>query len=1312
MTDVEKPQPDELSEEELRLSKPAEPLLAYASRNTELPKTQNWQDFQRQCVVLFQNHYNDPDLKEFGREGQNQGGIDLVGYINADPNNGVGIQTRRYKKKLTSKQIEEDSRRAAELPMGLKQITFATTFDNDAGVDKAASEVEEKLRSEGIDLRIRVYGWGTISVTASLYDQAVRAFNPYLGIPNVDLALRDVGPSATVAANSSLMAQSAPVSELAADIRKNTSVEENPRLSEDVALHAQIDVWRDQIAGAPEQAKKGFDGLMASMDAKANPYAHFRLLINLGSVALEQGRYPEASQRYEEAFELRPNDRLARVHLALGRLAEDNPREAFELARAILKAHPDYEAALGVLLQAANKLEDVPPFDELVPPNLVNSVEAAYGRVEAARRRGDPDWPKLAQQALEHFPENRHVIQAAADGVIAEALALGQVSGLGGQDIERLQEAASTLRNVYFEKSKSGSANTGELAAIANNAAVGFRLGGDEAGAQGILADAFERCDRPTEIGHALAQGLAASGQLDEAQKILEELGPQPVLALTLAQIEASRGRRMEAWEKLKGVPTDGLSDHDHALRDLFEIDLAVDLPVPEPLAETAERYKARHPGSSLPDAFELARKAGASADEESLGDLEQFLDAPDLQLSRAERLTLAERVVDLGLYDSAKSLLEPIATSKVQAPSSRLLLRVLAESRSDAQFEAAIKEANNWIEHDPEALWTLLTHTYNTGDLARARKYAKAYEVLRPRELRSSLIFIDIALRQSDRGTLEERIAQPIEDLAGSVSEKARLALILNNFGQTRRAVDLLYALYLRNRSSRRVWTTIFGVVIGLGASDAAFLEHDEVGLDSAIEIELPDSTTRHFTIEGLPENRKLDDASIPPNDPIAVALLGAAPGDEREVAGQLWRVLKVKHKFLNLFEKVRDQFEGRFPYSDDIQRIQFDPKEEGGTDELMTRLRDRREGADESLNLYSERRLPLGFLRIRNGADFAAAIAAAASSQSGWRVEGGDPASVERDRVKILSAVERGILVDIFAFWAALKSDALDTLLKVADGRVSISQTTLDLLVRRADHLREFSESGLKTVGYTDDGRINAAEVPADEIRRQLEEVTGAIDWLRQHTTVLPARIGEDFPADLRRLTSRMHLDVFDDAIAAASANLLLISDDLHLRELLTAYGSNDSCSFYSLVQFSLWDGRVDHQEYVEIYAKLQRMGQDYIGVNNVALAVAARIDLTAGSSEFPTLRDALRGLGGKNADPRSHLRVAGGFINTLWNSSDFGGVKERLTGLVLENLLRDRTEDATMFLSVLASVRWKSSSTVSYILGWARGHFISLV
>lgn len=114
--------------------------------------------FQRYCVVLFREELGDPNAKEYGRNGQVQGGIDILCYRGSDPARAVGVQCRNFQNSLKHSTILRDCRAALALEFGLREIIFATTAPDDTRADLAAKSVERTLRAEGHNVTVHVYG--------------------------------------------------------------------------------------------------------------------------------------------------------------------------------------------------------------------------------------------------------------------------------------------------------------------------------------------------------------------------------------------------------------------------------------------------------------------------------------------------------------------------------------------------------------------------------------------------------------------------------------------------------------------------------------------------------------------------------------------------------------------------------------------------------------------------------------------------------------------------------------------------------------------------------------------------------------------------------------------------------------------------------------------------------------------------------------------------------------------------------------------------------------------------------------------------
>ena len=73
-------------------------------------------DFERYCRVLFAEVVNDTNLKLVATRGKNQGGFDLIGKHDGDPDRPVGIQCKNKPKggRLDLKEVRSDIMRMLE----------------------------------------------------------------------------------------------------------------------------------------------------------------------------------------------------------------------------------------------------------------------------------------------------------------------------------------------------------------------------------------------------------------------------------------------------------------------------------------------------------------------------------------------------------------------------------------------------------------------------------------------------------------------------------------------------------------------------------------------------------------------------------------------------------------------------------------------------------------------------------------------------------------------------------------------------------------------------------------------------------------------------------------------------------------------------------------------------------------------------------------------------------------------------------------------------------------------------------------------
>jgi tetratricopeptide (TPR) repeat protein len=409
----------------------------------EIPKLKDWQAFQRGCVVLFQAELKDPHAQEYGRNGQKQRGIDVLGRRNGDPDHFVGIQCRRYVEPLKKAEILKDCKAALAIKAGLKEIIFATTCPSDTKATDAAIEVESELRAQGHDLKVVIYSWSDLELKISQHPTALAFFFPSAVASTAAQSVRldSDSVSAIVEAMARLQPSSQPV--VPADVKAPADNSEDP------ARHAKIDLWRDlfRTKNSFVFAKEGLLELQSKEDLSGKPWAKFRIETNLGSVAISLGRHDEAAAHFEKAYAFRPTDCNAIANLALARTVQGRHEEAMELAKVALNSTPRSEQAVSYLLQAAARSSWQGDPETLIPADLVGSVHADMGLAEFLRKRNVPGWAeKTRELARNHIdlPEFRR-----ADAIAVLELVLGPDAFVGKPGTVSREDLESAAKRCW-----------------------------------------------------------------------------------------------------------------------------------------------------------------------------------------------------------------------------------------------------------------------------------------------------------------------------------------------------------------------------------------------------------------------------------------------------------------------------------------------------------------------------------------------------------------------------------------------------------------------------------------------------------------------------------------------------------------------------------------------------------------------------------------------------------------------------------------------------------------------------------------------
>jgi hypothetical protein len=133
------------------------------------------------------------------------------------------------------------------------------------------------------------------------------------------------------------------------------------------------------------------------------------------------------------------------------------------------------------------------------------------------------------------------------------------------------------------------------------------------------------------------------------------------------------------------------------------------------------------------------------------------------------------------------------------------------------------------------------------------------------------------------------------------------------------------------------------------------------------------------------------------------------------------------------------------------------------------------------------------------------------------------------------------------------------------------------------------------------------------------------------------------------------------------------------------------------------------IDFDQYVRWTANLVDAGHNYLGVSGAVLAQAARLDAACGDAPGHLFRTLSKMIGGRAAEPHSHVGAVVDCLRDLWGDHRTIGYRHPVTGHLLSALIREREGDYGI---IMRTVLARSRDTVAlsdYIRSWLLGHFL---
>lgn len=1281
----------------------------------------NESDFEDKCLVLFSCICGDPNFKPIATRGKDQGGLDLIGTRNQNPEIAVGVQCKLVTKggKLDIEKVTSDIERALQFSPDLSEIYVVTTASDDIKYDQLALSLRHAQKAAGRIVDIQIWGWDTLQIHIRRHVDARNAFDPDYS-PSTQILLDATAEiRATVKESHTAIAELgsghaesiALISEMHTAIVTGDTME---RKQVDALLDGQVDRFRDLLNnGKPRTALTFLEGFEPDLPASASPAIRSRVRANIGFAKMKLGDDRGCADALREAFEINPSDEKAQANSLLADIFEGHPETALSRAKNMLAKSPPNQFAASYVYHAASLMSsDVDP-DCYVPHKFRDDENTGVNRVSYLRKQRRDTWWNAAHELVERFPESEVARRFAAEAKLEQAYRQQQLpltNAAGENRRKQISEAAAALQKHWDVVRQYENAEDEIWLSVATNLTTAYR-------ALRLFNEAETVIQQALSINPNDEDALIAAAHIDltfdrpyDAIAKAEGLKDSPSRTTILASSYSDLGRWSDVIDlitpgRLKSI---GLDDRPlvdailvRALADSASTDVAKSL-IEDMLDRWSDDNRVRTAAAELAFrkvpaiATDLLRAAASGLNEES---------------SLADRAMVADCALRHNEFsvviDALDGFVEP---DKVNAP---LAWLALAFVNSPIRPRAA----KFFSELSPEVLSTPRFARLagcldcNRGDLQSAERNLRSAVAGDKADLRSLLMLHSTLMRADNRIAARELIVNTDEQkMEGTPHDQMMLSVLLSHFGEGERALTLGFLIASTNRNHEDVVCRYPGMLFSIKPPPTNLKRGGkiEVGDWFLMKSSDGDQVEGLISAETIPETK-----TFSPDNATAISLIGASQGQvitiEQPFGGpKSFVVEEVKCKYLWLLDDIMHSHATRFSGSASMGTITM---KDHDVQPVLDVVRQSVDYDRAILEFYQQQPVPIEMLAAMHGKS--PIVLSELIVHYGGEIDTCFGSDSERKAALrwIRKAAGKGAIVDTLTAWCLIDLEMLEPFKKYF-GWLAIAQSTIDdLLELRGREEMHFGHEYM-TLGFEGDQAIRQIHSP-DDSKERAAIINRSIDTLRQFCEILPVDGFEDV-----ELSSFVHRDTIEQSFhalqIAKNHSLFLLSDDFKMRQMNDTYGSKRAAWIQAVVQYLGMKRRLGRDQVARVNGRLAARKHGYISVDGQALLDVLCMNIPQADAYFDLVAEYI---GGAKAEIFSHIAVASDFMSRVWACSIPSWRKGRAAGKLIENLIRNRDTDWPNILAMLdhrlgeipISVNMRPNLGKSYLQDWIAGHFL---
>ncbi|HEV7317457.1 MAG TPA: hypothetical protein VGO04_02450 [Ensifer sp.] len=1264
--------------------------------------------FQDFCLRLVRHYWQDDYAEAFGRSGQNQRGVDIVGRDNRNRYSHAGMQCKASEtddpRQLNTVELDAEVEKAKKYRPSLDILIVAYAGERDVALQQRAQEISADHARDGL-FRVVVWSWPDIVSRAQNYPDVARELLVHNQVATSTPVLNPARPRS--GSTSKFQAEIASAIEAL-----RVSSAEVATKDETTALDAKLDVFRDQIrSGGGPLIVDNLRALLDEFSEDTPGRLKLRLFGNLGAALVQAGDFSGAEDAFAQAAASDPDTAPGQSYKARTALLRGQTEQAFIAAQRAIELDPSNLSAANILIESAPAAIATADLEMQVAAAAADvDVASALQRrfiivekdedasIRVARAIAHQDWRKdvvVAQAILSRFEDNKDVRVGAPVSTSDQFL---------------IEDARTRLVRAWGQvKSRPDWRNWTFVAA---NLCAALRLSGrdDEADFFSIEVHSLEPEDPALTqrciFAHMHRNNVKAAYEL--ATGLAERINSDAEVWFLAASVSASY-RKWEAaisWaQKAFSASSDEGSPNPNAATLVI---LGVSrTETPARAIDLANSLRPQFPSNIGFEAqvAEIARRAG---DESTRAAALARLRAFNLgSLDATERFELADAFADNGDWSVAASLLDGLyQVDRFSEPLSRRLFYLYrADERAAAR--ALFASLGPTVLGRPEILRIGAAIYERSGLVDDALKVLEKAVKANQADLRSRLDWVRMALRAGQEVRVSAWAKKTHTSFGGSGDEFIEFAQILNRYGRRKDALRVGFdALAANWNTSERLHMGYLSLFLLQSRKDRS-LKVKVVQEDTVVYLENDHGEKATYLIGSgsLPGIEIL-----PPDHGFAKRLIGQKAGATVVLDGigqpVEWKIGEITHKFVVLFRRALDAHSRLFPKSRALGRFMIDFESKDAFEPIFEQARERARVVSDAVQIYSENLIPIETIAKALGSD-------AIDTSRGLRFQSdvwldscvGDHAE-RRVAVENLEG-QSAVIVDALtlALWQEIGFLDLVEKLPIV---IHTVQATIDDFAQRADDAQQAVRQEGGSLEAHGDKVVMVKSTPQQ--RKALREASSSIlDWVREHSKLLPTSALHERKEKIDDLLSSSTIDTI---ATARDTGMTIVAEDRRIRMLAADLGVKSSSWTQPLLLTLRESGVLGEKDYIRLIVNLRRQRIGFVSVGTHELLLATSMDRHVFSTLAETVTDA-------RVDASSLVPVASELACNFWTQTRFVAEREHYFSEILESLLR-RPDGLALFVRIahmaFGAVRdsglvgaWQAYMWDQYMHEFARGHFI---